>query len=114
MKKIILCSITVLLILSTACFAQKKVSYFYPNGNKKIEGQLFEGEKDGEWIEWDEDGRLKSKILYKNGKIQEEKSYSRGTIMSEKQYNQHPVFVYQKKYSSGRLYSEEFRKHLAL
>ena len=55
MKKIILCSITVLLILSTACFAQKKVSYFYPNGNKKIEGQLFEGEKDGEWIEWDED-----------------------------------------------------------
>lgn len=111
MKKIILCTITVLLILSTACFAQKKVSYFYPNGNKKIEGQLFEGEKDGEWIEWDEDGRLKSKILYKNGKIQEEKSYSRGTIMSEKQYNQHPVFVYQKKYSSGRLYSEEFRKH---
>lgn len=114
MRQIALYILTALLLASTSGFAQKKVSYTYPNGNKKEEGILVEGEKDGKWTEWNENGTLKSEILYKNGNIQEEKLYSNnGNIMREKFYNRHPLFVYENDYTDGWLYLESltFKKN---
>jgi uncharacterized protein len=39
----------------------------YPNGIVKIKGILIDDQKDGEWLEFFPDGRLKSKKYFRSG-----------------------------------------------
>ncbi len=42
---------------------------FYEDGKIKMIGHFKDGKKDGEFIEYDEDGSIVDKALYKNDKI---------------------------------------------
>lgn len=42
---------------------------YYESGNKKVEGNYLNNEKDGEWHTWSENGQLIKKEKYKNGKL---------------------------------------------
>ncbi len=109
MKQIVFYILTALLLASTSGFAQKKVSYTYPNGNKKEEGTWVEGEKDGKWTKWFENGNIEEEIVYKKGEILNKKTFnSSGYIVEEKNYTIHPKFVYTKLFTFGRLYIENF------
>jgi hypothetical protein len=44
-------------------------TYWYSNGQKKIEGSYKEGKKDGEWRGWYENGKEEFKRYYKDGKL---------------------------------------------
>lgn len=41
---------------------------YYPNHNKKIEGEFKNGERHGKWLAWHENGQLQSEGFFKNGK----------------------------------------------
>jgi len=41
--------------------------WFWPNGNKKTEGNYIMGLKDGEWIKYNYDGSPFISIIYENG-----------------------------------------------
>jgi antitoxin component YwqK of YwqJK toxin-antitoxin module len=43
-------------------------TYYYPNGQKEFEANYMNGLKDGELIDYDKQGKVKSKEIYKNGK----------------------------------------------
>ncbi len=79
--------ITTLILCSVVAHSQRKVVYKHPNGQKKEEGVLVRGEKDGKWTEWREDGKLAKKVLYNIGKKEWEENYSRqGNLSSEIDY----------------------------
>ena len=40
---------------------------YYDSGEKKEQGELFEGEKQGKWTSWYENGAMKSQGYFKNG-----------------------------------------------
>lgn len=42
---------------------------FYESGKIMSIGHFKDGESDGEFIEYDEEGKIIEKVLYKNGKI---------------------------------------------
>ena len=42
---------------------------YYENGNMSIQGQLTEGQYDGEWDYWDEDGSLNKELTYDMGEV---------------------------------------------
>jgi len=42
---------------------------FYENGKIRMIGHFKDGKKDGEFIEYDEDGNIINKALYKNDKM---------------------------------------------
>ncbi len=42
------------------------VSY-YPNGEVSIEGYIKDGQYDGDWIYYDDDGSLNKTLIWKNG-----------------------------------------------
>ena len=46
-----------------------KQKWFYPNKQLRMEGYFKDGEKNGKWIYYYEDGTLWSKGYFKNGKI---------------------------------------------
>ncbi len=108
MKRIILSFLSLLLTVSTVCYAQKKVSYTYPNGNKKQEGTLIDGNKDGTWTTWNENGDIEEEIVYENGVVKVEKNYNGGCLWKETYYNLHPKFVFERKYSSCNWWLEHF------
>ncbi len=111
MKKIILYTLCMMYLTSMSCIAQERVSYTYPNGNKQAEGTYTEGEKDGLWVEWNEDGSLKEEKLYKNGHILEEKSYTtQGSLSYQKFYHQHPSYTYERRYFNSILSDETYTK----
>ncbi len=41
-----------------------KCLYWYSNGNKMIEGYYINGNKRGNWIEWDQGGKVIVKEFY--------------------------------------------------
>ena len=47
---------------------EKHVEY-WPNGQKKEEGTLKDGEQDGLWTFWYEGGNKWKEVTYKNGKL---------------------------------------------
>lgn len=49
--------------------------FYYPNGDKKGEGIMKKGKKDGLWKYYDRKGNLESEETFKNGKITENKNY---------------------------------------
>ena len=42
---------------------------YYQNGKMSIQGQLIEGQYDGEWDYWDEDGSLNKELTYDMGEV---------------------------------------------
>ncbi len=42
---------------------------YYENGTMSIKGQLTEGQYDGEWDYWDEDGSLNKELTYDMGEV---------------------------------------------
>jgi D-serine dehydratase len=46
----------------------------YINGQKKVEKHYKDGEEDGLWTEWDEDGNIISTKTYKNGTLVQQTS----------------------------------------
>ncbi len=44
-------------------------TYWYSNGQKKIEGSYKEGKKDGEWRGWYNNGKEEFERYYKDGKL---------------------------------------------
>ncbi len=42
--------------------------HYHPNATKSMEGKIKNGERDGEWISWYDDGKIWSKGNFKNGK----------------------------------------------
>tara|TARA_Y100000996_G_C22318043_1_gene559084 strand:+ start:141 stop:581 length:441 start_codon:yes stop_codon:yes gene_type:complete len=42
---------------------------YYENGTMSIKGQLIEGQYDGEWDYWDEDGSLNKELTYDMGEV---------------------------------------------
>ena len=40
---------------------------YYDSGEKKEQGELFEGEKQGKWTSWYKNGAMKSQGYFKNG-----------------------------------------------
>jgi len=71
MLKVFLIAVVVYSSVIIPCSAQKDVKQetFWPNGNKKIEGYLDKrGYREGQWLEWYEDGKEKSEENYKHGK----------------------------------------------
>ena len=53
-------------------------TYWYSNGQKKIEGSYEEGKKDGEWRGWYENGKKEFERYYKDGK--EVSSYEKESL----------------------------------
>jgi antitoxin component YwqK of YwqJK toxin-antitoxin module len=43
------------------------VTWWYENGQKALEGNYINGEPDGTWNLWDEDGTIKKVENYQNG-----------------------------------------------
>ena len=39
----------------------------YDNGQKKVEGRIKDGKKEGKWTWWHENGQIESEINYKDG-----------------------------------------------
>ncbi|EHI78303.1 hypothetical protein HMPREF9093_01444 [Fusobacterium sp. oral taxon 370 str. F0437] len=46
-----------------------KSEIFYEDGKIRMSGHFKDGKKNGEFIEYDEDGSIINKALYKNDKI---------------------------------------------
>lgn len=75
----------------------KKI-YYWPNGNKRMEGQWESGKKNGEFIFYDQNGKVTQRLTYLNDildgsvkKILNEKtvidySYEAGTLNGSKEY----------------------------
>jgi len=47
---------------------------YYDNGQLENEGNYKNGEREGEWV-WYKDGQIRTKINYKNGKIRVREDY---------------------------------------
>ena len=52
---------------------QGQWDYFYESGQKKKQGFFEEGYRSGNWTWWHEDGTLESKATYAKGKIQDQR-----------------------------------------
>jgi antitoxin component YwqK of YwqJK toxin-antitoxin module len=48
---------------------------YYKNGNMSIQGQLIQGQYDGEWTYWDEDGQINKELTYDMGTVIDSTSY---------------------------------------
>ena len=46
-------------------------TFFWPNGQKKEEGRFLNGDRDGIWIDWKEDGSEARQLNYSNGTVVE-------------------------------------------
>ena len=48
-----------------------KSTFFYPNGEPMQTGQFVDGLKDGEWIDYDQEGNISNKQIYIEGELLE-------------------------------------------
>lgn len=98
-----------------------KVSYFYPDGKLKSQGQMKEKNRIGNWIYYFKDGKTKLseetyhnglltgdyKIYYVNGKLTEWSVYKNGELNGvSKRYTEEGVLVEEINYSDGKLNGE--------
>jgi antitoxin component YwqK of YwqJK toxin-antitoxin module len=56
------------------------VVLLYDDGEKNMEGTLKDGEKDGKWTDWHENGQKKSESIYKQGLEIKKKTYLREIV----------------------------------
>lgn len=68
-----------------------KTVEYYKNGNKKMEGGVKNGAREGEWSFWYEDGKLWSRGTFRNGK-------SHGRFLS---YNEQGLLFQESNYREG-------------
>lgn len=78
---------------------------YYPNGNKKIEGNYKDGKKEGTWITYYENGQIKREenyengllngvmtIWYKNGQVRYKTTYINGKNIKEKKNSERDLY----------------------
>ena len=51
--------------------ADGKLTEWYENGQKKLEGHYETNRAEGKWTEWDENGRIMEEQYYKNGELKD-------------------------------------------
>lgn len=98
-----------------------KVSYYYPDGKLKSEGQLNEKNRIGKWMYYFKDGKTilseefyqngllagDYKIYYINGKLTEWSVYKNGQLNgTSKRYSEDGVLVEEINYADGKLNGE--------
>jgi antitoxin component YwqK of YwqJK toxin-antitoxin module len=44
-------------------------NHYFPTGQQKQSGRYKFGEKEGDWVEWNEDGTLKMTVTYQRGVV---------------------------------------------
>ena len=66
----------------------EKIESFYPDGNKRMEGQYIGGKKNGTWRAWYENGQLQKEENYVDNLMEGKQSYwyKRGKIKKEAWY----------------------------
>jgi antitoxin component YwqK of YwqJK toxin-antitoxin module len=50
-----------------------RMVFYYPSGNKEIEGQMINGDRDGTWYYYNSDGSIQVVMLYARGQLIKER-----------------------------------------